>query len=385
LLVDIGATFGRLKTSASFNPAKERKRVLLVDLGATFGGAEIYLENLAAPLRDHVTVFALCAHPEITQRLRALGIRVFSLPLSTGLSKTFQLASAFGLLPYLLVRYGIDIVQINGYAEIVLVPLARLWGRTAVATRHLTFDIEADHWHQAPRRFIARFLYRRLARFASNVICVSRAVGSEVQELVPANKVTVIPNWVASIPPLKVRSLPRRGPVGVLFVGRLVEHKGLQVLLGAIHWLNAHPTGRPLRLTIVGDGEYRPELERRAVGTDAHFVGFQSNVAPFYEAADVFISPSLGPEGSSLVALEAMARCLPCILSDLPVHREIANNGRSALLFKNGDVEDLAQKLGALIESDVQRQSYIKAGYRAIQRDHNPDLVADAYLRAFGV
>src|SRR5216683_476094 len=103
--------------------SSEKKHVLLIDLGAAFGGAEIYLENLVRPLCEHVTFVALCAHPEISRRLRALGIEVVILPCATGLAKIVQLFCALCLLPVLVARHRIDTVQVNGYAEIVLLPL----------------------------------------------------------------------------------------------------------------------------------------------------------------------------------------------------------------------------------------------------------------------
>jgi len=360
-----------------------RGRILIVDLGSTFGGAEIYLENLLRPLRYELTCFVLCANAELQKRLTNLGVRFFKLPCATGLRKVLQLAAAAAVLPYLVLRYRIDTVQINGYGEIILIPLSRLLGRRAVATRHLSFAIEHNHWREAPGRFLARFAYRQLARFATRVICVSREVGKEVRLLGPPERVTVIPNWVASIPPYRVRTMALASPVSILFVGRMVEYKGLQVLLEAMHYLATMASRPALRLIAVGDGPFRSELERLAEGLNASFVGFQRDVAPFYASADIFVSPSLGPEGSSLVALQAMAHSVPCVLSDLAVHREIANHGEAAALFRNGDAVDLTLKLRLLITDDERRQSYQQAGYAIVQRHHHPDLAAQAYLQAF--
>jgi len=138
-----------------------------------------------------------------------------------------------------------------------------------------------------------------------------------------------------------------------------------------------------VRLIAVGEGQYRSELERRAAGLDAQFVGFQADVAPFYLSADIFVSPSLGPEGSSLVALEAMAHCVPCVLSDLAVHREISNDGEAAILFHNGDVADLALKLRMLMDREERRQSYLQAAYSFVRQHHHPDLAAKAHVIAF--
>jgi glycosyltransferase involved in cell wall biosynthesis len=49
--------------------------------------------------------------------------------------------------------------------------------------------------------------------------------------LIPPERVTVIPNSVSTIPPYRSKVLPPDSPVQILFVGRMVENKGLQVLL----------------------------------------------------------------------------------------------------------------------------------------------------------
>jgi len=83
--------------------------------------------------------------------------------------------------------------------------------------------------------------------------------------------------------------------------------------------------------------------------------------------------------------LEAMAQCLPCVLSDLPVHREIAANGKAAMLFRTGDAEDLARKLEALIASGSTRQNYAQSAYLAVQRNHNPEAAVKAHLGVLSV
>ena len=130
----------------------------------------------------------------------------------------------------------------------------------------------------------------------------------------------------------------------MLFVGRLERYKGLYLLLEALREIP------DVRLTVVGDGSYRKELERLAEGIDVRFEGFQRHPAPYYAEADIFVMPSLGPEGFGIVTMEAMAHGLPCVISDLAVHREITGEGTAAMLFRNGNVEDLRGKLHELIE-----------------------------------
>src|SRR6185436_2062177 len=108
----------------------------------------------------------------------------------------------------------------------------------------------------------------------------------------------------------------------LLYVGRLSPQKNVARLLDAVA-----RTRRPLRLTVVGDGEQRTMLERRArdLGlTDVVFAGprLGTDLRDAYAAADAFVLPS-DREGMPLVALEAMAASLPIIATDVPGNTEL--------------------------------------------------------------
>ena len=159
----------------------------------------------------------------------------------------------------------------------------------------------------------------------------------------------------------------------VLYVGRLERYKGLYLLLEALR-------GIPdVRLTVVGDGSYRKELERLAEGMDVRFEGFQRHPAKYYADADIFVMPSLGPEGFGIVTMEAMAHGLPCIISDLSVHREITGDGTAAMLFRNGNVEDLRGKLQELIGNASLRSAYSAAGYQRVEKVYTSDTALKSY------
>jgi glycosyltransferase involved in cell wall biosynthesis len=191
--------------------------------------------------------------------------------------------------------------------------------------------------------------------------------------------VTVIANWVSRLPEYKLREKDATRCLNIICVGRLERYKGLHLVLEAIRGLE------DVTLTIVGDGSYRQALERLANGLDVKFVGFQRDPTSYYQAADIFIMPSLGPEGLPLVALEAMSHGLPCLFSDLPVHREITENARAAMLFRSGDVDDLRNKLSLLIQSSSRRAQYSENAYRTITTKYHVAVARHAYLQLFEV
>jgi glycosyltransferase involved in cell wall biosynthesis len=352
-----------------------RKRILLVNLGNVMGGVESYLEQLAGFLHDSADVYCLCVLPELAKRLQANGVRVSRIP---NWNKGANFAAAFCILPWLIIRNRIDLVQVNGLMEGLLVLPTRLLGREAAYTRHGPFEVELYKWYRNPEKFFPRIVSRTCARFATQIVCVSQAVADAVYEVVSPERVTVIPNWVPVIPPYRSRTRPS-GTIRLLYVGRLERYKGLYLLLEAMRSIP------DTSLRVLGDGSYRPTLEQMAQGLNVSFEGFQRDPGRFYEETDIFVMPSLGPEGLPIVTLEAMARGLPCIFSDLAVHREITGQGRAALLFASGDAADLTRKLRAMVEQPGLSESYAREAHAIVSQKYGPESAAQAYLAAYGL
>jgi glycosyltransferase involved in cell wall biosynthesis len=357
----------------------KKERVLFVDLGSHYGGVEIYIEGLAGILSPYIQGYAVCSLPKLTAQLRAQGIRVVCLPLlGSKWFKALRFLLACFVVPYMLLHFRIRTVQLNGYFESLLLGPLRLFGCKTIYTMHGPFETELYSWFRNPARFFPRALSKQSVRFASQVVCVSETVGGVARSILPRDKVRVIANWVQ--PPSSFRhtfSINKRPQL--LFVGRLEEYKGAQFILEAIRQIP------DVSLLVVGEGSYRPQLQAAAKRLDVHFAGFQSDPSCFYRDSTIFINPSLGPEGLPLVSLEAMAHGLPCIFSDLPVHREISAEGKAAALFKRGDSETLAQQLKQLLDDEDQRRSYGIAARQLIEQNYSRIVAAQQYMWAFGL
>jgi glycosyltransferase involved in cell wall biosynthesis len=356
----------------------KKKKILLVDLGAPMGGVEYYIETLSEMLRERTTLFSLCVLPELARRLRDEGVNVVLIPAFPRF-KALRFLLALGVLPIIILRERIQIVLVNGFLESILLIPARLLGCEAIYTRHGPFEDDLYKWYTNPARYFPRLMSRLCVHLASHVICVSEDVAKCVRKVVPEERTSVITHWISCIPPYPARKRELTPPVHLLYVGRLERYKGLYLLLEALREI---PN---VRLTVVGDGSYREELERLAEGNDVRFEGFQSRPAKYYAEADIFVMPSLGPEGFGLVTMEAMAHAVPCLISDLDVHREITGDGTAAMLFRNGDVQDLRGKLQELIGNTSLRSAYSAAGYHRVEEVYNSDVALESYLWAFGL
>ncbi len=142
-----------------------------------------------------------------------------------------------------------------------------------------------------------------------------------------------------------------RCPGRVLFVGRLVEKKGLAVLLEA---LRSVPLG--WSLDVVGDGPLRGELEARAAGLPVRFLGqaTKDDLARSYAGCDLLVAPSVpaasgDQDGLPVALLEAMSAGCPVVASRLAGIDEAVVDGETGLLVPPGDAAALAAALTRLL------------------------------------
>ena len=157
---------------------------------------------------------------------------------------------------------------------------------------------------------------------------------------VPADRIVVKPNFMSRDPGRK------DGPgEHALFVGRLSEEKGPQVLLRAF----ARLAGR-VPLKIAGDGPLLEELRQESVAKGLRKFELLGRVGSeeitgLLHTASFLVLPSMWFEGFPMVIAEAFACGVPVIASRLGAMAEIIEDGKSGLHFTAGDEADLAVKV----------------------------------------
>ena len=244
----------------------------------------------------------------------------------------------------------------------------------------------------AYRPFLERFLDRvdLIVTSSPNII-----QGSEF--LAPrAEKCRVVP---FGLPPQRLTTTPailRRaaelraahpGRKIVLFVGRLVYYKGVDVLVRAMADVDAD-------LVLIGNGPLEDELHGLATATGvasrATFVPPQDDdeLCAWYHAADVFCLPSVArSEAFGLVQIEAHAAGTPVVSTDLPTGVPYANlDGVTGLIVPPGDAPALAAALVRLLsDDDLRARLGSQAQARALEEFTIPRMVSgtvDVYMEA---
>jgi glycosyltransferase involved in cell wall biosynthesis len=155
----------------------------------------------------------------------------------------------------------------------------------------------------------------------------------------------------------------------VVYFGKLIEQKGVQVLLEAMHGVDA-------RLVVVGFGPYRAELERLAPPRTLFTGPFEHrHLVQLLPLADVTVVPSIFPEAFGMVAAEAAAAGSPPLVARhsglaevaAGIEEELPEHLRHLVAFATGDAGDLRQKLRELLAlSPEDRATLVATARRAV-------------------
>ncbi len=197
---------------------------------------------------------------------------------------------------------------------------------------------------------------------------------------IPEDRMRVLYNGVSmqQFTPDPVAAAERRAAIGLtdefvlLYVGRVCEQKGTDLLVDAYARLRAE--GRRIRLVVAGPiGQFGHE------GSDAIATKLQEHAGIYlgpveekilpsvYNMADIFVLPTRNNEMFGMAAIEAQACGRPVVCSNHGGLPEVINRS-SGLLFRSGDVDDLARQLRTLMDDPALQQRFSVAAVANAQR-----------------
>ena len=264
--------------------------------------------------------------------------------------------------------------------------LARLFARRGRHPGVVCTSHGADLF--ALRGGLATLVKAWVVRRAAMLTVVSGAMQAEALRLgVRADKVRVMPMGVDATDRFTPSAEPR-DRMQVLFVGRLVEKKGIAHLLDA--WPIVRSRVSDAKLLIVGSGPLEPALRRRSreLGLDecVTFAGPVANaeLPSFYRRAAVAVVPSVvardgDQEGLGLVIAEALACECPVVASDLPAIRDVVQDGETGLLAEPGAAADIAEKILRLLNDVPLARSLAGQGRAKVLQRLDWSAVAQGY------
>lgn len=228
-------------------------------------------------------------------------------------------------------------------------------------------------------RIIGPILHR-IWRRAGAVVANSQGLADMGRAFDRRVQINVIPNGV-DITRYRMPEDRNWAPPKMLWAGRLVYQKGLDVLVEALGELKS----LPWELTLIGDGPYRTALEQQAlqkgIADRIVFTGWldREEMDRFYQQANLFVFPSRH-EGMPNAVLEAMACGLPVIASRIAGSEELVIPGETGLLVPPQDTGALRGALQILLTAPENRKQMGAAARQRVETHYTWEQVARHYL-----
>jgi len=258
------------------------------------------------------------------------------------------------------------------------------------------YDFARYHRLAAP---LIRMIWRRAQMIVANsagLAELARAFDADVPLCVIPNGVDLQKYAPDKTSEVLTRELPAEmelqrlrksqdAPPRLLFVGRLVYQKGLDLLFKALAELHAHPW----ELCLVGDGPQRPRLEsfaeKNQITARVRFANWLDGSALLeeYHQSNLFVFPSRH-EGMPNAVLEAMACGLPVIASHIAGNEELVVNGETGLLIPPEDVDALQQALAQLLVDPERCKRMGAAGRQRVEAHYAWSQIAAQYMELIG-
>jgi len=235
-----------------------------------------------------------------------------------------------------------------------------------------------------------RTLERLLAYVTTKLIAVSPEVRDDLVRLgvAPASKFAVIrlgielDQRVGGTDGKRAetrRLLGLRGdPFIVGWVGRMTAVKRTDLVVQVLRSLVDH--GVDAQLLLVGDGPDRDHLERYAhdlgVIKRCLFLGYQEDVARYYDAIDALLLPSVN-EGTPVSVIEALAAERPAVATRVGGIPDVIRDGVDGFLVDSADPDELAERLAELARDPPRRAAMGAAGRARVLERYAVDRLVD--------
>ncbi|WP_458097283.1 glycosyltransferase family 4 protein [Roseomonas sp. WA12] len=320
--------------------------------------------------------------------LEAVGGRHFLLPLDR--KTPWALAGNAGALVRLVRAEGVRIVHARSrFPAWSALRAVRVTGARFVTTFHGVYSEDLP----------GKRLYNSVMVRGDRVIAISEHVAGVIRARygVGGDRLRVIPRGVdveafdpAQVPAGRIEALRAEWGVSagvpvVLLPARLTRWKGAGVLLRAL----AVPGVAPVFAVLLGDGDYRGELEREvaALGLSGRVVmpGVCRDMPAAMLAADLVVHASVKAEPFGRTVIEAQAMGRAVIASDLGAPRETVEDGVTGWRVAPGDAEALAGAIGRVLALPAEARAAVgAAGRAAVLARYTTRAMQDATLAVYG-
>lgn len=217
--------------------------------------------------------------------------------------------------------------------------------------------------------------WNALIRRAEKIFCISNYLKSQLEPILDAEKLAVLPNFAEEISSLHAPTLPDRF---VLFTGRLEKNKGVHLLPEIMK-----KSGTEIPLVIVGEGSLRKQLEQEM---DARFLGYLEypEMLSVLRSSEFVLFPSIWSEPLGRVLIEASMLGKPSITFDHPGgHHDIIEHEHSGLMAKS--IDDYAACVSRLANDSALRNALGQNARKIYESRFSPQIVIAQLLKNYAI
>ena len=202
-----------------------------------------------------------------------------------------------------------------------------------------------------------------------------------IKQGIRPTKIEVIPNGIDFPKYNEIQTTKSTRPQ-LCYIGRLTKNKRVADIISAVKILQKkHPN---ILLKIIGKGYKEEKLQERKnklkLDNNIEFLGYinnHKNVLKILASSQIFVSASI-LEGFGISVIEACALSVPYVITDIKPFIEITEGGQGGLIFRNKDIDDLANKIEELFKKEIYQQKKKEAINLAKSYDWR-DIVEEHY------
>lgn len=318
------------------------KSVLHLLADGNVGGTEILCSNYLSLSKNKNTVVFLWGQGTIADEMITKGFDVSFMKCSH-----FNLSAMVKSVLKICDEHQIDVII--SHHSIAAIHLCLLRIKKIRPSIKVVFYAQsnAEDICKSNHKFLKPILKKIIRKFyfkADAVIAISNSVKNSLIDILGENNIAVIYNGVQIKTESNLYKIPKKNDDKhtLIYVGRLIEEKGVQNILMALSKVNAKYT-----LKIVGDGGYRQNLEDLCaeldINKDVEFLGFRRDIYSLLSQSDFFVHFPVCEEGFGLTIVEAMSAGLVCICGNRGAVTEIIQDGVNGYVVNN--IDELSSRI----------------------------------------
>lgn len=287
----------------------------------------------------------------------------------------------------LLQRESFDVIHVHWPFPLgIFGYFAGRWSHAPVLSQFYGVELR---WVRSKMPVFIPFL-RWIIKHSDLVVAISSHTRKEIEIIAPGSRVEIVP-FGSPVPPMVESEREAQDPARarrVLFVGRLVERKGVEYLVRAMKEISCP---WPVELDIVGTGPLEENLkalaEQSGLSGRVHLRGKVSTeeLKRYYSACDCFVLPAIvdskgDTEGLGVVLIEALSYRRPVIASDLGGIVDIVQHEKTGLLVPEKDSLSLAAAIMRVLTDKALAGHLAEDGYKFVQSYFDWERITDRWV-----